>query len=488
MTREEQIIKERERKLSELKKQGINHYPYKFEKKNSCQELQEKYSKLGSEKNTKDKVKIAGRLMVVRNMGKISFATLQDYTGKIQIVLQEKETPEKTRVFFKKFIDSGDIVGVEGTIFRTKRGELSILVSKIELLAKAIKPLPDKWHGLKDKEERYRKRYLDLIIDPKIREIFLKRQKIIDAFREFLSKKGFIEVDTPILQPIYGGTSARPFITELNSLKMKTYLRISNELYLKRLIVGGYEKIFEFSKDFRNEGIDSTHNPEFLQMETMWAYADYKDNMDFTEEMFEFIVKKVCGTTKINYQGKGIDFKRPWKRMSMVEAIKKIAKIDVGKMSDEQLKKKLKELGSKLEFFRRGYAIEEIFSIMVEPHLIEPTIIYDYPTETCGLAKPKKENSEFAERFEPFINGWELGNAYSELNDPKVLEQYWKEQEKLLKKDSEAQRLDKDFLNALKVGMPPTSGVGIGVDRLVMLLTDSPSIRDVIAFPFMREK
>ena len=486
MTREEQITKERERKVEELRKQGIEPYAYKFDKKNSCLELQEKYSKLKAGKETKDKVKIAGRVMIIRSMGKISFLTLQDYSGKIQIVFQDKKTPEKEIKFLKKFIDTGDFIGIEGKIFRTKRGELSILASNLKLLSKSLKPLPEKWHGLKDKEDRYRKRYLDLIMDPKIKEIFVKRQKIINAFREFLTRKGFIEVDTPVLQPMYGGTSARPFLTELNSLKMQVYLRISNELYLKRLIVGGYEKIFEFSKDFRNEGIDSIHNPEFTLMETMWAYANYEDNMDFTEEMIEFIVKKVCGTTKINYQGKTIDFKRPWKRMSMVDAISKIAKIDVEKMSDEQLKKKLKEIGSKLGFFKRGYAIEEIFSIIVEPHLVQPTLIYDYPFETCGLAKPKTDNPAFAERFEPFINGWEIGNVYSELNDPKKLEKYWKEQEKLLKKDTEAQRLDKDFLNALKIGMPPTSGVGISVDRLIMLITNSPSIRDVIPFPFMR--
>ncbi|MBU4360679.1 lysine--tRNA ligase, partial [Patescibacteria group bacterium] len=260
------------------------------------------------------------------------------------------------------------------------------------------------------------------------------------------------------------------------------------ELYLKRLIVGGYEKIFEFSQDFRNEGIDATHNPEFLQMETMNAYADYKQNMDLLEQMFEFVVKKVCGKTKIKYQDKIIDFKRPWQRMSMIDAIKKYASINIEEMDDEEIKNKLKDLKIKMSVFKRGVAIEKIFEELVENKLIQPTIIYDFPFETCGLAKPKSDNLKYAERFEPYVNGWELGNVYSELNDPQVLKQYWQEQENNLSKDAESQRLDLDFLNALEVGMPPTSGIGIGIDRLVMLLTDSLSIRDVIFFPFMRAK
>jgi len=486
MGREEQIITERLRKIKELKQQDINPYPVKYEVKNKAFELQEKFKTLKPEASKNVSVKLAGRLMNSRDLGKISFGVLQDSSGKIQITLQEKKTSEKIRAFFKKYIDTGDIIGVEGTIFRTKRGELSVLIKDLKLLTKAILPLPEKWHGLQDKEERYRKRYLDLIINPEVREIFKKRAKAISAIREFLTKRDYLEVETPILQPIYGGTSARPFESKLNALDMKVYMRISNEMYLKRLIAGGYDKIFEFSRDFRNEGIDATHNPEFTLMETMCAYADYKKNMDLVEEMFEHIVKKVCGKTKISYQGKEIDFKRPWKRITLVDAIKKFANFDVEKLSDLELKQKLKESKIELSVFKRGVAIEEIFSKLVEPKLIQPAIIYDYPFETCGLAKPKSDNPKYSERFEPYINGWELGNVYSELNDPKVLQEYWEEQEKLLSKDQESQRMDEDFLNMLKVGMPPTSGVGIGVDRLVMLLTDSPSIRDVIFFPFMR--
>ncbi len=486
MGREDQIIHERLRKLKELRSSNINPYPNKYQVKNNSALLHAKYKKLKKEQKTKNKASIAGRIMSIRDLGKIIFAVLQDGSGRIQLLLQEKETPKKTMQFFKKYIDSGDIIGAEGAIFRTKSGELSILVKNLELLTKSILPLPEKFHGLQDKEERYRKRYLDLIINPSVKETFEKRAKTIEVIREFLTSKGYIEVETPILQPIYGGTSAKPFESRLNALDMKVYMRISNEMYLKRLIAGGYEKIFEFSRDFRNEGIDSTHNPEFTLMETMCAYADYKQNMDLVEEMLEFVAKKVTGSTRINYQGKEINFKRPWKRIRMVDAIKHFAKLNVEKMSDEQLAGQIEKLNLQIPVFSRGAAIEEIFSALVESKLIQPTIIYDYLFETCGLAKPKEDDARYAERFEPYVNGWELGNIYSELNDPILLEKYWKEQEKMLSQNAEAQRMDEDFINMLKVGMPPTSGVGIGVDRLVMLLTNSPSIRDVIFFPFMR--
>ena len=478
MGREEQIIDERKRKIKELRAQGIDPYPSKFEKKNSVENCLK--AKLGT------KVQTAGRLLTKRDFGKISFSDLTNFSGNIQIVLNDKETPKRIFEFFKKYIDAGDIVGVIGKIIRTKTGAKSILVKDLKLLTKSILPLPSKWHGLQDKEERYRKRYIDLIMNPEVRKVFEKRAKAVEAIRGFLKSKGYIEVETPILQSIYGGTSAKPFESKLNALKMRIYMRISNEMYLKRLIGGGYEKIFEFSRDFRNEGIDATHNPEFTLMETMCAYANYEDNMDLVEEMLEFVCKKVTGSTKIEYQGKSIDFKRPWKRIKMVDAIKKYGKMDVKKLSDSNLMKKLKELKIEIPVFKRGIAIEKLFENLVEHHLIQPTIVYDFPIETCGLAKPKPENDGFAERFEPYVNGWELGNIYSESNDPEVLEKYWKDQEKLLSKDDESQRLDKDFLNMLKVGMPPTSGVGIGFDRLVMLLTNQPSIRDVIFFPFMK--
>ena len=344
MAREHEIKKERLKKIDELRKQGIEPYSYIFDKRDSAKRLQKEYDKVKPGQETSKYAKIAGRVMIVRDLGKISFINLQDSSGEIQIILQQDKTPRNIIDFFRKYIDVGDFIGVSGDIIRTKRGELSILTNKIELLSKALLPLPEKFHGLKDKEERYRKRYLDLIMNPEVKEVFEKRGKIISAIREFLTKKGYIEVETPILQPIYGGTSAKPFESQLNALKMKVYLRISNEMYLKRLIGGGYEKIFEFSKDFRNEGIDSTHNPEFTLMETMCAYADYKQNMDLVEEMLEFVTKKVIGTTKVKYQGKEIDFKRPWKRIKMIDAIKHFSKLDVEKMSDAELKKKLREL------------------------------------------------------------------------------------------------------------------------------------------------
>ncbi|PIP29638.1 lysine--tRNA ligase, partial [Candidatus Kuenenbacteria bacterium CG23_combo_of_CG06-09_8_20_14_all_36_9] len=408
--------------------------------------------------------------------------------GKAQIAVKADEVGPEQFKLFQEIFDMGDFIGCEGEVFTTHKGEKTLLVKKFEFLGKALRPLPEKWHGLKDKEMRYRQRYLDLVVNPAVKETFYKRQRTITAIREFLVSQAYTEVETPILQPIYGGTNARPFATQLNALKIDLYLRISNELYLKRLIVGGYEKIFEFSQDFRNEGIDATHNPEFLMMETMCAYTDYKQNMDLLEEMLEFVTKKVCGKVQIEYQGKKIDFARPWQKMSMAESIKKYTGVDLDKIGDDELKEKIKELKIELPKFSWGMAVAAIFEELCEDKFIQPTIIYDYPFETCGLAKPKANDPRFAERFELFINGWEVSNVYSELNDPQILKKYWQEQEKNLTQDAEAQRLDLDFLNALEIGMPPTSGIGIGVDRLVMLLTDSPSIRDVILFPFMKPR
>ena len=488
MGRQDEIITERLKKLSALKRQNINPYPHFYEKKDSALNLKKDHEKLKPEKFSKYKAKTAGRLIGIRDIGKIIFGVLQDETDKIQIVLQEKETPDKVIEFFKKYIDSGDFIGIEGLVFRTKRGELSILIEKLELLSKSILPLPDKWHGLEDKEERYRKRYLDLVMSPEVKEVFLKRSTIINSIRTFLAKKGFVEVDTPVLQPLYGGGAAKPFISELNSLKIKVYLAISKELYLKRLIAGGLEKVYEMNRIFRNEGIDATHNPEFTMLETMWAYVDYRSNMSLFEEMVEHISKEVLGKTKITYQDKEIDLKRPWHRMTMFESIKRYLKIDVKEMSDLEIKEFIEEKKLKLKKeFTRGLAIEEIFSELVQKNLIQPTIIYDYPAETSPLAKRKSDAPEIAERFEPIINGWEMGNNYSELNDPIALKKIFEEEsEKRRKGDEEASPYDKDFINALEVGMPPTSGLGLGVDRLIMLLTNSPSIRDVILFPFMR--
>lgn len=485
MGREDQIVGERIRKLNELIKKGVNPYPSKSEKKETVEDCLK--AKIGVE------VKTGGRLISKREIGKIIFSDMMDYSGKIQIVLQDEETKKEEIDFFNKYLDIGDIVEVAGKIIKTKTGQTSVLVKKIKLLTKSLIPLPSQWHGLKDKEERYRKRYLDLIMNPEIKEVFNKRTKVFDSIREFMKSKGFIEVQTPILQPIYGGASARPFVSELNALKMKVYMRISNELYLKRLVVGGYEKIYEFSSDFRNEGIDRSHNPEFTQVETMWAYADYKDNMDFAEQMISFVAEKVCKKTKIKVGDKEIEFKSPWKRIKFIDAIKKETGADFSKIKSlgdgKKAAKKLEVETDKCDTL--GEVMIKIFEEKVQPVLINPTLVYDYPIEAAGLAKTLDENekdgNKFVSSFEVIVNGMELGLSYCEQNNPEALENYWKfAEEKFKKGDLEAQPKDEDFLNALRVGMPPTSGLGVGIDRLTMLLTDNSSIRDVILFPFMK--
>jgi len=487
MTRQEEILKERLKKIEELLKLKINPYPYSYEKKNSCLELQEKYSRLKPGVITKDKAKTAGRVMIIRDIGKIVFVDLNDSSGKIQIQIQEGKTPKKQIDFFKKFIDNGDFIGVEGKIIKTKRGELTILAEKIELLSKNIAPLPEKWHGLVDKEERYRKRYLDLIMNPEVKEVFIKRTKIIDAIREFLNNRGYLEVDTPVLQSIYGGAAAKPFITHLNALNMKLYLRISNELYLKRLIVGGFERVYEFSKDFRNEGIDRTHNPEFTQIELYQAYSDYNDIMDLTEDLYLYVAKKVLGKTEFEYNGNKISLKKPWKRIKMVDLIKQYVKIDVMKMSEKELLDFAEKNNVKLKGKTKGMIIASIFEHFCEKYLIQPTFVIDHPEETTPLCKEKRDLKGFVERVEPYIAGMEIGNGYSELNDPvrqKILLEA--QAQELRKGNEEANPYDEDFINALEYGMPPTGGIGLGIDRMVMLLTNSPSIRDVILFPFMK--
>jgi len=491
MGREEQIIKERLKKIEELRKQGIEPYAYAFNQKDKAAELHAKFSELRPEEKSGYKASIAGRVMAVRDIGKIIFAVLQDASGKIQVVLQKDETSSQMLEFFKRYIDTGDIIGVRGEVIRTKRGELSVLAKKVEILAKAIRPLPEKWHGLQDKEERYRKRYLDLIMNPEVKDVFIKRTKIIDAIREFLNARGFLEVETPILQSVYGGAAARPFVTHLNALNMKLYLRISNELYLKRLLIAGLERVYEFSKDFRNEGIDRLHNPEFLQIEIYQAYATYEDMIQLFTELVQYVAKKVLGTTKIQYQGQKLDLSK-WEKLTMRDAIKKYVGIDVEAMDDKELKKFMKEKGIEAKHESRGWLISAIFEELVEPKLIKPTIIMDYPAETTPLCKEKQEQeskTRLIERFEPFVAGIELGNAYSELNDPVKQRKLFEEQAGMLRKgDEEAHPYDKDFVEAVEYGMPPAGGLGIGIDRLVMLLTNSASIRDVLLFPFMRPK
>lgn len=431
--------------------------------------------------------------MTVRDLGKLIFATVQDSKGKIQIILQKEETQKESFELFKKYVDIGDIIGCEGTIMKTKTGEVSILASKIEMLSKSILPLPEKWHGISDKEERYRKRYLDLIMNPETKQVFEKRTLILESIREVLKKKSFVEVETPYLNTIYGGAKAKPFKTHLNVLDMDLYLAISPELYLKRLIVGGYDKVYSIARNFRNEGIDRWHNPEFTMMEIYQAYADYNDMMDLFEEIYEYCAKKVNGTTKVEFRGKTVDFKRPWKRMTMCEAIKKWVGIDVLKMTKQELikfvcEKKL-ECMVKKDNLSWGEAVQAIFEDFCEDKIEQPTFIIDHPLESTPLCKLHRNDKlcRLIERFEPFCMGAELGNAYSELNDPILQRKLLEGQQNALSKgDEEANPLDEDFINAIEIGMPPTGGIGLGVDRMIMLLSGQESIRDVILFPFMK--
>ena len=493
MAREDEITKERLKKIDEFKKAGINPYPQKFDKKDCAGELQKEYEKLKIEEFGK-KASVAGRIMALRSFGKLIFMKLQDRTGSIQLVFMPKKNRESEKKIesVAKFIDVGDIVGAQGKVFRTKRGELSIMVEEVNMLSKSIKSLPEKWHGLQDKEERYRKRYLDLIMSPEVKEVFLKRQKIIDIVREFLKEKCFIEVETPLLQSMYGGASARPFKTHLNELDMDLFLSISPELYLKRLIVGGFERVFTICKNFRNEGIDRRHNPEFTMLEFYYAYADYEMLMEMTEELFNTLRKKLGFGNEVEYQGIKLDLKTPFKRIKFRDLLLKETGIDIDKENNfEKLKKavvskKLKDVDVN-NCSHYGALLDELYKRVVREKIIQPTFLTHYPVEMIALAKRNEKNPRYINSFQLLINGAEIVKAYDELNDPLDQEERLKQQAALLKKgDEEAMPLDEDFINALKIGMPPTAGYGLGIDRLTMLFTDQPSIRDVILFPFMK--
>ena len=423
-------------------------------------------------------------------MGKASFFQIQDQSGKLQIYLTQDDLGEKQYHLFAKKTDTGDIIGVKGTIFKTRMGEVTVKASAIQFLAKSLIIMPEKFHGLKDEELRYRQRYVDLIVNPEVKDVFIKKAKIYRAIREFLHHRGFIEVQTPILQTEYGGANARPFLTKINAWDMKMYLRIAYELHLKRLIVGGFEKIFDLSSCFRNEDADRTHNPEFAMMEIQWAYADYNNAMKLTEELWESVAKTVLGTTIIGYQGKKIDLKAPWKRLTMKDALKTLAKIDVDKLSTEELYNLIRNYNIEYEGdIIRGTMIFRLFEELCEDKLIQPTHIIDHPKESCPLAKPHRKNPELIERVEPFINGLEVGNCYSELTDPFLQRKLLEEQAARRRGgDQEAHPLDEDYLRALEFGLPPNTGIGIGVDRMVLLLTGQESIRDVILFPTMKPK
>jgi len=469
------MFEQRKEKLKKLFKSGVNPYPYKFENKNNSEEILSFGKKLKKGEKSNKKIKIAGRIISVRNMGKASFAHLQDWSGRFQVYLRDSDV--KNYSLFLD-LDVGDIIGVEGIVFKTKMGEPSIYVKKFDLLCKSLRPLPEKWHGLKDKELRYKKRFVDLIVNRDVMDVFIKRARIISLIREYLDKKGYCEVEIPLLQNVYGGAEAEPFKTHFKDLNMDVFLSISPEIYLKKLIVGGMEKVYTICKNFRNEGIDKTHNPEFTTMEFYSAYDDYNDVMDLAEDMIKFVVKNVNGSMNVKYQGKVVDFGGKWPRVSVYDALKKYAKLNVRKMSDAQLKKECKK--NKFQVGDRGEMIVSLFENLVEKKLIEPVFIKDYPKSICPLAKVSRKDKDLVEKFELYINGVEITNAYSELNDPLEQHERFKEQER------KGEPMDKNFLDALEVGMPPTGGFGLGVDRLVMLLTDSASIRDVILFPFMK--
>jgi lysyl-tRNA synthetase, class II len=483
------IRAEKRRKLHDLREKGYDPYPHNYERTGHAGEIKAKYADIATGEALKDKVyKVAGRLMTKRPMGKAAFFNVQDQSGNIQVYLRKEEIKEQDQLAFDH-LDIGDIVGVEGFVFKTQKGELSLHCTGFQILCKTLEPLPEKYHGVQDVEIKYRHRHLDLIMDPESRLVFEKRSRIIAEVRNFLNKRGFLEVETPVLQPIYGGAAAYPFSTHHRALDMKLYLKISPELYLKRLIVGGFEKVYEIGKNFRNEGIDRTHNPEFTMLEWYEAYTDYNDQMKQFEDLIAHVALTVNGSTKVNYQGKEIEFAPPWRRLSVYDGVKEYAKIDVPSSTDEQLFAKAKELGSDLKKApNRGKLIMELFDLAVEKEITQPTFIIDFPKEISPLTKKHRTKEGLVERFEPICAGMEIGNSYTELNDPEDQLDRLKEQEASRVVDEEAQPMDTDFIHAIDVGMPPTGGVGIGIERIVMLLTDRPSIRDILFFPTMKHK
>ena len=480
-----QLVRVRREKLENLKKDGKDPYKItKFDRTHTSKDIIENYDELEG----KD-VTIAGRIIAKRIMWKASFCHIQDSQGKIQSYVSINDLGEESYKDFKED-DIGDIIGITGFVFKTRTGEVSIHAKELKLLSKSLRPLPEKYHGLKDTDLRYRQRYVDLIVNPEVKETFVKRSKIIKELRRILDEKGYMEVETPILNTIVTGDAARPFITHHNTLDLDMYLRIAPELYLKRLIVGGFDKVYEIGRLFRNEGMDIKHNPEFTNMELYAAFKDYNDMMNLTEEIISTIARNVLGTTKITYQGQEIDLTPSWKRITMIESIKEVTEIDFNEITtDEEAQKLLAEKGLTLEPGKetRGHIINQFFEEYVEETLIEPTFVMDYPVEISPLAKRKKEDPRLTERFEVFIGGREYGNAYSELNDPiDQYERFLKQVEAKQKGDDEAGMMDEDFVTALEHAMPPTGGLGIGLDRLIMLLTDSASIRDVLLFPTMK--
>lgn len=481
---------EKRKKLHALREKGINPYPYNFEGKGQISEIVAQHASelQAGEKKPESVYRIAGRLMTKRAMGKASFFNVQDQSGSVQVYVKVEELSEMDREAFD-LVDLGDIVGIEGYVFKSQKGEFSIYAKNFQILTKTIEPLPEKFHGVQDIEIKYRHRHLDLLTDPESRKVFETRSKIIREIRKFLDERGFMEVETPTLQPVYGGAAATPFTTHHKALDMKLYMRISPELYLKRLIVGGFEKVYEISKNFRNEGIDRTHNPEFALLEFYEAYTDYNYQMNQFEELVSTLAQKITGSMKVSYQGKEIDFTPPWRRLTVYDGVREYAQLDPEKATDEEIFQAIRKNGGDIDKpGKRGEMIMELFELTAEQHLWQPTFVMDHPVEISPLTKIHRSDRRLVERFEPFAAFMEIGNAYSELNDPEDQLARLKEQEESRETDEEAHPMDEDFILAIDTGMPPTGGVGIGIERIVMLLTDQNSIRDIIFFPTMRIK
>ncbi|MBS3906653.1 MAG: lysine--tRNA ligase [Syntrophaceae bacterium] len=485
-----ELVQQRVRKLEALRKEGVNPYPNDFKATHTSEDILKTYGSMSEEelKSVSESFCLAGRIVAIRNFGKASFIQIKDRNGKIQVYFQKEIVGEEPFQFFKRF-DIGDFIGLEGKVFRTKTGELTLQVQKFRLLGKSLRPLPEKWHGLTDIEIRYRQRYLDLIANPKVKEVFLTRALVIQRIREFFNGKGFCEVETPMLHPIPGGATAKPFGTHHNALDMELFLRVAPELYLKRLVIGGFERIFEINRSFRNEGISTLHNPEFTMLEFYQSYATYMEMMEMTEELLCSMVKEIHGGLRLPCQGKEIHFTPPWRRIRFKDSL-----LEIGKLDPVILKDPLKAIeisrGLGLELKKgtsHGRVLADLFKERVEPNLLEPTFITHYPTEVSPLSRRNEEDPEVVDRFELFIAGREIANGFSEINDP--LDQRERFLQQLKEKTEEGDSslfFDEDFLLALEFGMPPTAGEGIGIDRWVMLLTDSPSIRDVIFFPLLR--
>lgn len=487
-----ELLSIRRQKLDKLRELGVDPFGSRYETTHHAREILEQYSGFTNEELEPKEitVSVAGRIMQKRSMGKASFAHILDLSGRIQIYVRKDTVGDKAYQVFQ-LLDIGDLIGVKGHVFKTKTGETSIKVLELVLLTKSLYPLPDKFHGLKDVETRYRQRYVDLIVNEEVRDTFIIRSKIISSMRRYLDSRGYLEVETPTLHAIAGGAAARPFITHHNALDMQLYMRIAIELHLKRLIVGGLEKVYEIGRVYRNEGISTRHNPEFTMIELYEAYADYHDIMELTEDMISHIAKEVLGTTKIVYQGQEVDLTPPWRRVSMVELIKEHTGVDFSvQMTDDEARALARQFNVPVEpHMEFGHIVNEFFETFVEDKLIQPTFVTGHPVAISPLAKKNPQDPRFTERFELFIVAREHANAFTELNDPiDQRERFEAQLAERNKGNDEAHEMDEDFLRALEYGMPPTGGLGIGIDRLVMLLTDSPSIRDVLLFPLMKER